>query len=114
MKIEIELSESFEKDFKRLKKRYRSLSSDLRVLKNDLYKNPYLGVDLGNGVYKIRIAIKSKGRGKSGSGRIVAHHTIFMEVSEHLITLLTIYDKSEKDNITDMEIIKLLKKNGII
>ncbi len=114
MKIGIELSDSFERDFKRLKKRYRSLTSDLNILKNDLLENPYLGIDLGKGVYKIRLAIKSKGRGKSGSGRVVAHHTIFLEMSEHLITLLTIYDKSEKVNITEKEIIALLEKNGII
>ena len=114
MKIEIELSDSFERDFKRLKKRYSSLTSDLEVLENNLLENPYMGVDLGKGVYKIRFAIKSKGRSKSSSGRVVAHHTIFLEVSEHLITLLTIFDKSEKDNITEKEIITLLKKNGII
>ncbi|MDO4819359.1 MAG: hypothetical protein Q3994_03160 [Prevotella sp.] len=31
------------------------------------------GNNLGNGVYKVRIAIASKGGGKSGGGRIVTY-----------------------------------------
>jgi len=114
MNIKIKTASSFDKDLKRLTKRYNSLPNDLRKLKLDLLDNPGLGKDLGNGIYKIRLAIKSKKKGESGGGRVIAHHIVFVEVSEHIITLLTIFDKSEKDNITEKEIITLLKKNGII
>ncbi len=114
MKIEIVTAPDFDKASKRLKKRYRSLVNDLGVLEKDLLKNPNIGVDLGRGIHKIRLAIKSKGRGKSGGARVLTQQTVIIEVSGHVITLLTIYDKSEKDNITDKEISALLKKNGLI
>ena len=114
MNIKIESTGIFKKELKRLVKRYRSLPNDLKNLKFDLLENPYLGTDLGNGIHKIRLAIKSKGKGKSGGARVITHQTIIICLSEHIITLLTIYDKSDKDNITEKEIITLLKKNGII
>ncbi len=77
-------------------------------------ENPNLGKDLGGGVHKIRLAIKSKDRGKSGGARVITHQNVIVEVSGHIITLLTMYDKSEKDNIADKEIVALLKKNGLI
>jgi len=114
MKIEIRISNDFERDFKRLKKRYLSLSSDLELLKSELTKNPNLGQDLGKGIRKIRLIIKSKGRGKSGGARIITYNTILLKISTHRIVFLKMYDKSEKDSITDKDIIKLLKKNEII
>ena len=114
MNIKIETSSTFEKNLKKLSKRYKSLPDDLRKLNFDLLKNPELGEYLGNGIYKIRLAIKSKGRGKSGGGRVITQQTVFVNLSEHIITLLTLYDKSEKDTITDKEITALLKKNGLI
>ena len=114
MRIEIELSSDFEKDYKRLKKRYRSLTSDLDLLKSDLKENPNIGKDLGNGIHKIRLSIKSKGKGKRGGSRIITHNTILVKIVTRKIVLLKMYDKSEKDNITENEIIALLKKNGII
>jgi len=114
MNIKIEISSTFEKNLKKLSKRYESLPYDLRELKLDLLKNPKLGKDLGNGIHKIRLAIKSKGRGKRGGGRVITQHTVFVNLAEHIITLLTMYDKSAKDTITDKEITALLKKNGLI
>ena len=114
MRIEIELSSDFEKDYKRLKKRYRSLTSDLDLLKSDLTENPDMGKDLGKGVHKIRLFIKSKGKGKRGGARVITHNTILAKIVARKIVLLKMYDKSEKDNITDKEIITLLEKNGII
>jgi len=114
MRIEIELSSDFERDFKRLKKRYRSLTSDLELLKAELTGNPNIGKDLGNGIHKIRLAIKSKGKGKRAGARVITHNTIMAKVVFQKIILLKMYDKSEQDSITENEIISLLQKNGII
>ena len=115
MRIEIELSSDFEKDYKRLKKRYKSLTSDLDFLKSDLTENPNMGKDLGKGVHKIRLTIKSKGKGKRGGARVITHNTtILTKIITRKIILLKMYDKNEKDNITEKEIITLLKKNEII
>ena len=66
-----------------------------------------MGVDLGNGLRKIRMRIASKGRGKSGGARIITH-TAIVTVEEGVITLLTIYDKSEMENISERELNTLL------
>ena len=62
-------------------------------------ENPFQGSDLGGGVRKIRMAIGSKGKGKSGGARVL---TLTILVSDDAdVTLLTIYDKEEIDNVTD-------------
>jgi hypothetical protein len=62
------------------------------------------GKTLGKDCYKIRIAITSKGKGKSGGARVI----ICIKVIEENIFLLTIYDKPEKDTLTDKELNDLL------
>ncbi|RLD43480.1 MAG: hypothetical protein DRI86_09900 [Bacteroidetes bacterium] len=68
--------------------------------------NPRTGDFLGNDVYKIRLAIKSKGKGKSGGARVITH----LKVTNDIVYLISIYDKSEKDTISDNEIKELLKQ----
>jgi len=59
-------TEKFLKEAKRLKRKYGSLRDELLEVNNKLGENPTLGTPLGNNTFKIRIAIKSKGKGKSG------------------------------------------------
>jgi hypothetical protein len=63
------------------------------------------GTPLGNDCYKIRLVIKSKGKGKSGGARI----TTCVKLVDGFVYLLTIYNKSEKENISDKELQELLK-----
>ncbi len=56
----------FDKQAKRLVKKYPSLKKDLAKLLENLYENPTYGTALGNNFYKIRLAVASKGKGKSG------------------------------------------------
>ena len=94
----------FIKEAKKLKKKYGSLKDELLVLEAILAENPDSGTALGNNTYKIRIAIKSKGKGKSGGARIITY-----KVVENLeVYLLTIYDKSELNNIEDKIISKII------
>jgi mRNA-degrading endonuclease RelE of RelBE toxin-antitoxin system len=95
----------FERQAKRLIKKYASLKGELLALVQELKENPELGKAIGQNCYKIRIAIASKGKGKSGGARIITNFVI----SDNTIYLLSIYDKSEKDNVTDKEINELLK-----
>ena len=95
----------FLKQAKRLGKKYRSIKDDLSFLFEELEQNPALGTNLGNNCYKVRLAIKSKGKGKSGGARVITHILIENET----IYLLSIYDKSEQDSISDEEIKELLK-----
>ncbi len=101
--------ERFRKEAKRLGRKYPSLKSELAQLSDELSENPAMGTSLGNNAYKIRIAIKSKGQGKSGGARIITY--LVTPLKE--IYLLTIYDKSEFDTIDDKtleSIVKSIKK----
>ncbi len=65
-----------------------------------------MGSPLGKNIFKIRIAINSKGKGKSGGARIIH----YVQFDEFTILLLSIYDKGEKDNISEKDIKGLLDK----
>jgi len=68
--------------------------------------NPTKGVPLGHNCYKIRLAIKSKGKGKSGGARIIT----YLVNKDKTVFLLTIFDKAEKENLTPGELQELLKE----
>lgn len=109
MNCTIRLSPFFVREAKRLKKRYKSLDKDLEVLHEELQENPKTGIDLGHGIRKIRLAIGSKGKGKSHGARVISC-IVAMEPESAEVLLLTIYDKAERDNITTQEIASLLQK----
>ena len=94
----------FEREIKRLVKKYASLKSEYEELIDELEKNPEIGIPLGNNLYKIRLAIASKGKGKRGGARIIT----YLKTKEGNIYLLTIYDKGESDTISNSEIQKIL------
>lgn len=96
---------TFSKELKKLSKKYHSLKTDLAVLFESLKENPMQGTPLGRNCYKIRLAVSSKGRGKSGGARLITN----IVISEETVYLLSIYDKSEKENLTDKELLELLE-----
>jgi mRNA-degrading endonuclease RelE of RelBE toxin-antitoxin system len=109
MNYNIVLTDNFKKEAKKLIKRYASLAKELAELGAELQKNPTTGTPLGNDVYKIRIAIASKNKGKSGGARIIS----CVKVIDENVYLLTIYNKGEKDNISDKEIQDILINEDI-
>lgn len=109
MNYSIKTTSSFDKEAKRLNKRYASFKDDLTSFISELKNNPELGSDLGRGIRKIRMKIKSKCRGKSGGARIITLNAIISE-QESLIYLLFIYDKSERSTISSTEIDELIKQ----
>ena len=112
MKCSLKFQFSFEKEAKRLGKRYPSMKSDIVSLCEEIMANPNLGTDLGGGLRKIRMSIASKGRGKSGGARVITF-SVIISVEETEVNLLTIYDKSERESISRAEIEQLLEKNGL-
>lgn len=70
MSYSIELSLNFKKEAKKLTKKYPSLKTELAELFVQLGENPKLGTPLGNDIYKIRLAVGSKNKGKSGGARV--------------------------------------------
>ncbi|MCL1957313.1 MAG: type II toxin-antitoxin system RelE/ParE family toxin [Fibromonadales bacterium] len=104
MQYEVKTISVFERQFKRLVKKYRSLKTDLESLVADLEKEPSMGTPLGKNCFKVRLSITSKNKGKSGGARIITHFI----VNESNVYLLSIYDKSDKSSITDKELVELL------
>lgn len=105
MSFEIQTISVFEKQAKRLIKKYSSLKIELLNLIQELKENPKTGTSLGQNCFKIRIAISSKGKGKSGGARIITN----VMIQDNVVYLINIYDKSEKENLTDKELSELLK-----
>jgi mRNA-degrading endonuclease RelE of RelBE toxin-antitoxin system len=95
----------FDKQLKRLAKKYPSLKNEVAQLGRALTDTPTSGTPLGNNCYKVRLSIASKGKGKSGGARVITH----IYVEGKLVYLLAIYDKSEQENIPDANILALLK-----
>ena len=69
----------------------------------ELERNPFLGVELGHHLRKVCMAIASKGKGKRGGARVITYTVI----------IAPIYDKADRENITDAELLDILRRNGI-
>lgn len=94
MGFEIIPTSEFERSFKTLAKRHRSLKNDLLDFTRSLSENPFQGVELSPGIRKIRMAIASKGRGKSGGARVITYTVVAAEM-EGRVYLMNLYDKSD-------------------
>ncbi len=90
-------SDKFKKEAKRFIRKFPSLKEELRKLSITLSEHPETGKPLGKDTYKIRLAIKSKGKGKSGGARVIT----YLVTENEEVYLLMIYDKSEYDNVDD-------------
>ena len=108
-KVEIIVLPSFAKEFKRLKKKYRSIMDDMKKLGQEIESNPLIGTDLGGGLRKIRMSVSSKG--KSGGARIITFNVI-ASIDKTEVNLLYIYDKSDMESISKEELKRLLQENG--
>lgn len=100
MSYNILLTHRFEKELKRLVKKFPSLKIEFKELIEEITKNPQEGTFIGNNCYKIRVAIESKRKGKSGGARAIT----YVYVESETVYLLTIYDKSEKENLKPNEL----------
>jgi hypothetical protein len=111
MNISFYFTHLFESKYKRYKKKFHSLESDLKSFTDNLSEADR--ADLGGGVFKYRLMVKSKNKGKSGGFRIISFEILLSE-NDKKVTLLTIYDKSEQPSITQKEINAILREEGLI
>ena len=102
------VSQAFKRDAKTLPKKFHSLKNSIDNLIISLIENPYLGNSYGDNIYKIRLADKSKGGGKSGGFRVMYYHLSISDEGIDII-LMTIFDKSEKSSVKKDEALKKLK-----
>lgn len=105
MSYNIEVTALFEKQLKRLVKKFPSFKNEYLNLYTSLKQNPHQGASIGNNCYKIRVAIASKGKGKSGGARVITH----LQIVQTKIYLLSVYDKSDQSDIKDSDLIEWLK-----
>ena len=94
MSYKIKTIPQFEKNVKRLKKRFPKIKNDLTTFVKELYENPTMGTCLGDNIYKIRVANSSVPTGKSGGFRVITYY-----VEDEVLYLVNMYSKSSKENI---------------
>ena len=102
----IEVLPRFEKELKQLAKKYKKITVDLAKFKKEILLNPTLGTHLGNNCYKVRIANSSIPTGKSGGFRIIT----LVKLEKDRIILLTIYSKTQKEDIDDAQLQEILQE----
>lgn len=110
MSFNVVVTDGFKKHAKGIAKKHRSLKSDLDKLIDSLEENPTQGEPLGKDCFKVRVAITSKGKGKSGGSRVIT----CVKIVNQTAYLLTIFDKSDKENISNIELDELLRLAGLL
>ncbi len=106
MSYKVETIKTFDRQSKRLVKKYPSFKKDLTAFANRLSENPDQGTSLGKNCFKVRLAISSKNKGKSGGARIITH----VQIVDDTVFLLSIYDKSAKSSLNEGELDSLLSE----
>ena len=109
MSFEIKPVDGFKRDFKKLAKKYKKLKDDVEKVIVELKENPKAGITLQHNCYKIRMANSSTSTGKSGGFRVIYY---FIDGKNNLY-LMNIYSKSKKENISENQLLELLKQNGL-
>ena len=87
MNVEVVISDNFRKEAKKYLKKFPSLKKELNLLAESLVINPKQGVKLTETTYKIRLASKSKGKGKSGGFRVVTYIIETIEGETEVVSL---------------------------
>ncbi|HLF47653.1 MAG TPA: hypothetical protein VI548_14585 [Chitinophagaceae bacterium] len=105
-KFSVSATEHFARQIKYLAKKYPSVKADLAKLIALLAEDPFMGDPVGKNCYKIRLKITSKNTGKSGGARVIT----FVKISVYKVVLIDIFDKSDKENISDSYLKEILKK----
>lgn len=110
MSFNVYTTDFFDKELKKLSKKYPSVKVNYKALVDSLKEEPGQGQPLGKDCYKIRMAITSKGKGKSGGSRVIT----CVKIVAGSVFLLSIYDKGDKESISDKELDNLLRLAGLL
>ncbi len=110
MNFNVVVTDRFKKHAKSIAKKHSSFKSDLEKLIDSLEKNPGQGTPLGKDCYKVRMAITSKGKGKSGGARVIT----CIKKMNRTAYLLAVYDKSKQESISDKKLDELLHIAGLL
>lgn len=111
MNYRITTSSYFNVTAKRLAKKYPSFRDDLTNFGKSLLENPLQGAELAPGIRKIRMAIKSKSKGKAGGARVIIYNFITKEMDGEIVLLL-IYDKEDAATAKVNVLKQIIKEEG--
>jgi mRNA-degrading endonuclease RelE of RelBE toxin-antitoxin system len=109
MNLKIISTSEFEKDVKKLFKKYKLITQDLKKLREILLEEPKAGISLSNHTYKLRLPNSSTSSGKSGGFRVIYY---FLDQNNN-IHLLKIYSKTDLENLSEDKILEILKNNNL-
>jgi len=96
----------FDRSLVRLSKKYRSLKTEYLEFIEKVENEGVQGTPLGNGIFKARLAVKSKGKGKSGGLRIISFNDVIIALEEKMVLLIDIYDKNEVSTVDKKILLK--------
>jgi len=85
--------------------KFPKIKSDLINFINDLSSNPEMGISLGENIFKVRVPNSSIPTGKSGGFRIITYYQ-----KDDTLYLVTIYSKTEQDNILTEKLKKIVQE----
>ena len=110
MNVTVDYLPEFERRAKALAKKYKSFPADYDAFLDELQENPFGGNPLGHNTYKHRMVIAAKGKGKSGGARVITYNVQQQTANEVLVTLMSIYDKSEINSVSDAYLRQLVSE----
>ncbi len=100
--IRVDLAARFLKELERLSRKYPRAIDEVDLLVNQLKQGQQSGDKIpgvGYEVYKVRLKIPSAGRGKRGGFRAI----YYIHLANYII-LISIYSKSQQEDISGEEI----------
>lgn len=112
MNFEVIPTPQFAKALKALAKRHRSIKQDIELFAESLSTNPFQGDELSPGIRKIRMAISSKGRGKSGGARVITYNYLISEITGK-VYLIDIYDKADYSTVDTSTLQRIIAELGL-
>ena len=109
--ITISVSDDFAKEAKRLAKKYPSFKQDYKDFLVSIKNNPLQGDEITKNIRKIRMAIKAKGKGKSGGARVITFNVLTDVEYGHVVFLL-LYDKEDASTVKVNVVKQLVRDMG--
>ena len=109
--ITISVSDDFAKEAKRLAKKYPSFKQDYKDFLLSIKNNPLQGDEITKNIRKIRMAIKAKGKGKSGGARVITFNVLTDVENGHVVFLL-LYDKEDASTVKVNVVKQLVRDMG--
>ena len=109
--ITVSVSDDFAKEAKRLAKKYPSFKQDYKDFLDSIKENPLQGDEITKNIRKIRMAIKAKGKGKSGGARVITFNVLTDVENGHVVFLL-LYDKEDASTVKVNVVKQLVREMG--